>query len=162
MALEFKKGTYKITSAKDLEKAAGLLGEIQDDEDYQEMKAQEEALKRAISHFMSSNDIVRSNGYTLVRAHDKVWITTDAEMPEKANKEMKSLQALIGDKVVKRKGKKPMRLFNFVTKRVVDRDKLDLAVKRGYVTLDEIAPALYQTPKAAYIRRSGNGGDDDE
>lgn len=162
MALKFKDGKFEITNAKDLSKALTKLREFQEDEEIQEAIAEAEALRRAAAHFMRANHIRSNNGYSLVQPHDKVWIVTDNELPSGDGlNHLRSLQDLLGDKrTPKRKGKKTRKVFNFVTKRVIDREKLDLAVQRGYITLEEIALALWERPNTPYVRRGKDTGQD--
>lgn len=99
------------------------------------------------------------NGYyRKVQRMTRFWVATPKDMPSPKPKGAKSLKEICKDKLADGKP-----LWNFITRRVPDKTLMDLAVKRGYVTADELGKAYVEKPQAAFIQRyDGQAFDDEE
>lgn len=100
------------------------------------------------SHNMSVIQMDDNYWRKIVRK-SRFWVATDADMPENAPKGAKSLKALCKGKTTK----KNVMLWNFITKRVVDPNRLDEAVAKGYLTEKEIAKAYLEVDQKPFIQR---------
>lgn len=77
----------------------------------------------------------------------------------------KALRKVCEGKVAKVKvgGKtKEVPLWNFITKRVPDADKIDAAVNRGFLTDKQVAKAYVQKPQSPFLQRFAGEPKDDE
>lgn len=91
----------------------------------------------------------------------RVLVETNNDIPKNAPKGTKSLRSLCKGLTITRKGKE-MPLWNFITVRVVDRDKLAQAVSLGAISEKKAAKAFLETPQAAFIQRyEGEAKDED-
>lgn len=146
---------YSITNRDGIDRALTIIEETEEAmrEEVENMKA----LRRAVCDYMESQGLetyASPTGQTwrYVQSYRRIWIGTDAEIPRNLIGQAKSLKSIVAKRMVERKGKKPTKLWNLITKRVPDPEMIDLAVRSGWITEQEIAKAYIERPNAPYIR----------
>lgn len=119
----------------------------------------EEARKSA-TEFVRTTDkkVIQLDGayYRRQSRTSSYMVATDAQIPENSPKGTKSIQAICKGKTIsiKRGGKMvSIPLWSYVTRRHVDKAKLDLAVKKGALTDKEVGKAYLETEGAVFIQR---------
>lgn len=93
----------------------------------------------------------------LVERTGSMWIMTDADIPDASKlpvsdreKEIKSLFSILAELSGDNR-KMFTKLWNRVTKRVLDPDGIDLAVKEGLLTIEQISPAFLDFVQTSYV-----------
>lgn len=113
-------------------------------------------LRKAATAFAKSTmtDVIQleDSYWRKQQRYSKVLIQTDDDIPKNAPKGTKSLQALCKGLTITRKGKE-IPLWNFITVRVVDHEKLGQAVALGALSEKKAAKAYLETPQQAFIQR---------
>jgi hypothetical protein len=150
MALKKNKdGTFQIKTVADATEAVARAREYK--AEIKDIMNDTTELSRAAARFLHEkgiSEVELEDGSTVkvVQRHNRFWAATDDDVPDGIG--ARSLRSIIGD----RKTGKGKKVWNFITKRVIDEDKLDIAVGRGYITEDEIAPALIEKPQSPYLQ----------
>lgn len=90
--------------------------------------------------------------YRKIQRTSRFWVASPADMPSSKPKGAKSLREICEGKKVKA-GKKMIPLWNFITKRVPDPDKINEAVARGFLTEKEVGKAYLETTGDPFIQR---------
>jgi hypothetical protein len=122
-------------------------------------------LKPKLQEIEKFQSIVKSHATTYMHSHalpvvqvdgsywrkivrtTRFWVAEDKDVPDSAPRSAKSLKSLCQGKVAK-VGKKSIPLWQYITKRVIDPEKIDMAVQHGFLTEKEIGKA--------YLERDGN------
>jgi len=154
MALKpLKNGQYKITTRAQAKEALQLMlekeqavSELEEKHGIKEMKQDAVELKKAATAYMDEKDITAlefpGKVAKLIRGVDEIWINT--------REDLRRIPAAAGARTLRSILSREM--WMQITKRVVDPEKLDDAVARGDISEDEISDALYEKPRAAYVR----------
>jgi len=143
-----------VGSKRELVEALERLDELQ--EQIAPLENEASALKVAATKYATSRglDVVQLDGryWRRVRRSSRRWVGTEEEMPEKAPKGAQALSELVRGRYVTRKGKK-IALWNLLTKRVPDPERIDAAIKAKQIKLDEIEAAYVEIPQAEFLQR---------
>jgi hypothetical protein len=144
-----KTGTYTIRSKAEAEEALRLLEEIEEEISPKMIQATE--LKKAATAYAVDKklDTIQLDGcyYRQITRYTRFWVGTDEDVPaEQAG--VKSLQALVKGK--KANGKP---LWQLITKRVPDPDKISEAVGKGWIEETEIEQAFVEKPQRPFLQR---------
>jgi hypothetical protein len=123
-----------------------------------------EVAKNQATTYMNSHavSVVQCDGHywRLIQRFSRFFVVTDDDMPEKAPKSAKSIKSACQGKKV---GKKKIPLWNFITKRVVDTEKLNEAVSKGYITQGEVDKAFLESPQKPFVQSfAGEAVDSEE
>ena len=164
-------GSYTIKDEKEairaltmMQNIAEEISEIEQEHGIPEMKADAIALKKSVTDFAITQgferiDLPDGQWATLVEStHERRFVGERDEIDGDTPAYVVPLSEIVGDKTVsiKTKGKiKKTKLWNLLTRRTVDRDKVERAVSRGWVTVEEIAPSYYEKQRKPYLRIFG-------
>jgi hypothetical protein len=112
--------------------------------------------KWAVSKNVEAIEISGAYGKVITAKNQSLVLADDGDIEHLGiarDGELKTLKEIIEEKFGSVKEKGPARrLWNRVTRRVVDMEGLNEAVGDGLLTVDEIAPSYFQTWKAPYLR----------
>lgn len=157
MAVSKKAGSVDqvvVNSVEDAERYLAEMEEIQSE--IAPKMARQVEIKKAVTAFAVSKklDVVQIDGvyFRQINRANKLWVATDDDMPDPAPRGAKSLRAICTGLTANVKGK-DIPLWNFITKRVPDPEKIDLAVSRGYVKESVISKAFLEKPQAPFLQR---------
>jgi hypothetical protein len=173
MALKQKAdGTFEIRDEDEAVRAlvmmtriADEITEIEKEHGIDEMRQDAIELKKAATDFCISQgferlDLPDGRWATLVEStQERTFVSTRDEMDENTPSYVVPLDEIVGDRTVsiKRGGKiRKLKLWNLLTRRVVDREKIEMAVGRNWLTVDEIAPSYYEKHRRPYLRIFGD------
>jgi hypothetical protein len=144
---------------------------IHDEESLREALEFMEEAQAAIKPILDSITVTRNQATTYMHSHavpvvqlkgrywrkiqrkSRFWVATDSEMPSPKPRGAESLKSLCQGRVIKKKGKKDVSLWNFITRRVIDPAKIQEAVALGYLTEKEIGKAYLEADQAPFIQR---------
>lgn len=92
----------------------------------------------------------------LIERTNSMWILEDADIPEnldvtELDEPVKALDEIISEKAGDN-SKLYRRLLNKVTRRVIDPNAIDAAVKDGTFTAEEVAPAFLEYVGTSYVQ----------
>lgn len=168
MATTTKKKKAGITTLKQaqnaLEKHRALKDEVaalMKEHGITKMIENADKLKKEATAWAIENDVeqimLEDAHATLVRSSfDRRVIGTDEELGELADEDQTgriSLKQIIKNKFGEfGKGSEATRIWNMVTRRVVDMVALDDAISDGVLSLEDVDPAYYERQKAPYLR----------
>ncbi len=116
------------------------------------MKAQQRVvdLKKAATVWAVEKkaDVIQLDGryYRQIQRHSRSW---DADV----------LKGIVAGMTV---GKKGTPLWNFITRRTVNPEKIEQAVKKGYISEKKITKAFTEKPQQPFLQRYMGEGDDGE
>jgi hypothetical protein len=118
--------------------------------------ARQVELKKAATAFAVSKrlDVLQLDGayYRQINRATRFWVAADSDMPTPKPKGAKSLREICDGKVAQVRGRE-MSLWNFITKRVPDPEKISKAVDEGFVKQSEIDKAFLEKPQAPFLQR---------
>lgn len=127
-----------------------------------ELEMKRDAVKKELTEFMTANEVAHAISpdgavATLVKAsYDSRFIATAEdfeEMEEIPDRDVIPLREIVKMKYgVMKKGTNSWRIWNRITKRVVQADKLEEVISEGLLTVDEVAPSFVQKQKKPYVR----------
>lgn len=158
-------GNYKIRNKDEallaLKKATDLQDEmarIALENDLPQKTTDYEALRKALAAFQDSKDILEltdgEHKSLLVERTESKWVLTDEDIPEgyvpPEGEEIKSLTAIF--KELYPDDTKFKRMFNKITRRVLDTAKLNELVKDGTLKAAQVDPAYLQYVKTRYVK----------
>jgi hypothetical protein len=168
-------GTYVIKNENEairaltmMQNIAEEIEEIEEENGIPEMRQDAISLKKSVTDFCITQgferiDLPDGQWATLIEStQDRRFVGERDEMDEDTPAHVVPLAEIVGDKTVsiKSKGKiRKQKLWNLLTRRVPDRDKIERAVSRGWVTIDEIAPSFYEKHRRPYLRIFGEKND---
>jgi hypothetical protein len=142
-------GTYTIKSKAEAEEALRLLEEIEEEISPKMIQATE--LKKAATQYAVDKklDVIQLDGcyYRQINRATRFWVGTDDDVPDGLTN-VKSLQSLVKGK--KANGKP---LWQLITKRVPDPEKISEAVGKGWVEETEIQEAFVEKPQRPFLQR---------
>lgn len=103
-------------------------------------------------------DVIQLDGkyYRQINRASRFWIGEDADMPEPTPKGAKSLKSICAGLTATIAGGKQIPLWNYITKRVPDPEKINRAVEKGFVKESVISKAYIEKPQAPFLQ-SFNG-----
>jgi hypothetical protein len=153
MALKrLKNGQYRIETKKQAVEALEESGIV-------EMQMDTVELKKAVTAFMAEKnaqalEIPKAGKVAkLIMGFDGTWIETRRDaLAANLPAGVRNLKSIVAGKTVKLNNGRKTTLWNYITKRVLDPDKLAEAVATGAVDEDEIKDAYYEKPRAPYVR----------
>lgn len=162
-------GFVEITSKKDaldalvkFRELQEAIREIREENDLDEMEKDAAAYKVAAQKFLVDSEIdhIEGDGWhgTIVKgAASSHWIATEDDIPEDVvgERDVMPLQQIIEEKTnskISEKGSKARKLWNKMTRRVIDPAAIEELVQEGKLKVDEISPAWYETQRAPYLR----------
>jgi hypothetical protein len=114
-------------------------------------------LREAATAYMTQKNmkqITLSNGKVkkLVERMTRKWIGTRADLKAiQATDDVIPLKEIVAGTKVERNGKW-VPLWNVITKRVIDPDKLDEVIAAGTLSEEEVAPAFVEIPQKPFIQ----------
>jgi hypothetical protein len=117
-----------------------------------------DAAKAALVHSMLKAKLDQVNGpgchATLVKSYFKPqFIGTDEDIPDDAPRAITPLRTIIRKKFGPfAKGSKSTRLWNRITKRVVDTSAVEEVIAEGILSVDDVSPSFYEVERAPYVR----------
>lgn len=149
--------TPGVVAVRSMEEAISYL---------EEMEAITEAIAPLLRHQVDIKKVVTQYGvrkkvavfqcdglyFRQVNRANRFWASTDDDLPNPRPKGARSLKAIMSGKTVKVKGVKKS-LWNLVTRRVVDQEKLNDAVSKGWITEKEIEKAYIEKSQAPFYQR---------
>jgi hypothetical protein len=156
-----RNGTYTITSTAGLRDALTEFVDTETEievlmEQIKPLQRKAVELKKAATYFADERkiDAIPMDGFyfRLIRRHERFWVGTRADMPKGAPKKAKPLKDIVAGRYVKRGGKK-VSLWNFLTRRIPDAEKINDAINEGLISEEELAPAYLERPQAPYLRK---------
>ena len=163
-----KNGTYTIKTLADTKRALELGHEIKRGI-HDDMVQSTELVKAATAFFTETDEGIEAieNGLELddgseakvVQRYTRFWIGTDDDMPDDPPREARSLKSLCGKRKIERKGK-TISLWNFLTRRVPDAERIENAINLGLISEEDVAPAFVEKPQKPFIQVSGEGNGD--
>lgn len=124
------------------------------------LNAKREMIRNGMKVYQSDKNIkdVVNNGWVskLIDRTASLWILDDGDIPKNVDlseleEKPVSLDAIISEKAGDN-SKLYRRLLNKVTRRVIDPNALDSAVKDGVFTAQEIAPAFLEYTDTKYVQ----------
>jgi hypothetical protein len=160
-----KNGTYEIKNEKDAIRAVELGYELKEAL-RDDMNNATELHRAAARYYQAQSDDSRARlselyiadgvRATLVQRFSRFWIGLKSDMPPDAPPEARTLRAICGNRKIRRdRDGKLIPLWNFVTKRVPDPEKIEMAINLGYLDEDEASKAFLEKPQAPYFKFSG-------
>jgi hypothetical protein len=160
-------GFVEITSKKDaieaLEAAHNLqveLDDLKEEHGISDLEKDIVAYKAALRDFMvrSNIDHIPGDGFhgTLVKsAGSSRWITDKSDLtgnePDRVMTLRKCIEKKFGEKITK-KGSQAREVWQKITRRVADPEKIEEAVNEGLIDVDDISPAWMEVTRAPYLR----------
>jgi hypothetical protein len=154
-------GRYEVKNMKQAKEALegvrrlnGEISELMKEHGINDLMEDVTEMKKAATYWADSNDIdvIKLDGARAQLRKDKyggTWVSTGQDLdgaPLTAVPLLEILRRKIKNATERRE------IWQRITKRVVDPERLEQAVKEGTLTADEIAPAYYEKEKAAYLR----------
>ena len=113
-------------------------------------------LKKAATAFSVKKkvDVIQLDGvyYRQVKRSNRFWVGERDEMPSPAPKGAKSLREICAGLTATVKGKQ-VPLWNYITKRVPDPEKIEKAVALGFITEAKISKAYIEKSQAPFLQR---------
>lgn len=136
------------------------IQELKEESGLNDLEKDAVAYKAAAQSYMidAGLDHLPGDGFhgTLVKGSGAShWIATDDDLTGNEPARCQSLQSIIEKKFkssIKAKGSKARKVWMKITKRVIDPDAVEEAVNAKLLSVDEIAPAWYETTRAPYLR----------
>jgi hypothetical protein len=107
-------------------------------------------LKREVTDYCAAFEIERLElkdgryGRLVTSVQERVWVGTKADLRADAPEYVMPLKSLV-----------PSELWQKITKRIPDPEKIEKAIQQGLITPDEIAPCFYERMRAPFIRIFG-------
>lgn len=118
--------------------------------------ARQVELKKAATAFAVAKKVdviqLENSYYRQINRSSRFWVGEKTDMPDPAPKGAKSLREICAGKVAHVRGKN-VPLWNFITKRVPDPEKIDAAVNQGFIKQNEIDKAFLEKPQAPFLQR---------
>lgn len=148
-----KSGKFTIKTKAEAQEALQRVVEIE--EQISPLMNEATALKQAATEYAVGKklDVIQLDGvyFRQITRYNRFWIGTEEDLPAQAEMRsgVKSLQSIV--KGMKMPNGKP--LWQFVTKRVPDPDRISEAVGMGWVTEDEVAPAFVEKPQKPFLQK---------
>ena len=152
-----KGGETKQIVVKTLDDAIAALEEMEEiGERIAEDMARQVELKKAATAFAVAKrvDVLQLDGHYFrqINRASRFWVGEESDMPVPKPKGAKSLREICRLKKAVMNGKQ-VPLWNFITKRVPDPEKISRAVDLGYVKQAEIDKAFLEKPQAPFLQR---------
>lgn len=154
----------EIVVVKSLKEAIAALEEMEQiGEEIAEKMARQVELKKAATAYAVSKsvDVIQLDGkyFRQVNRSSRFWVGEPDDMPQPTPKGAKSLKEICeGLKAVVNGKQVP--LWNYVTKRIPDPEKIARAVDKGFVKQSVVDKAFLEKPQAPYLQRfSGEAKD---
>lgn len=157
MVKQNEDGGFVIKNDKQAKEAANMLAELKAelaDPDLLQMQKDATELSKSLGDYMAAKHKAKLETtkvkLTLVRPHTKLVIATRKDMPANIEDDAESpvpLQKLVDKET-----------FMSVTKRVVDQEALDEAVREGDISIETVEKAFYERPNRPYVRATVKGG----
>ena len=96
-----------------------------------------------------------------IQRSNRFWAGTDDDIPANAPDGARSLFSIVKGKKVKSNGKS-VPLWQLITRRIPDPDKLQTAVAKKWISQDDLDAAFLEKPQAPFLQRyegvaDGNG-----
>jgi hypothetical protein len=158
-------GQYVVKTKKQAIEAMQMMGTMKDEisairKKYglDEMEQDATELKKAVTRYCVENNVDRldyehenSNYHgTLVAGFDKKWILTQDDLRSAGQPAgAKPLRTILKDKFSAEEFK---RVWARATKRIADPEGIDALVSDGVLDEDDVAQALVEKPRTAYLR----------
>lgn len=144
-----KNGTFTIKTKAEAEEALARVVELE--EEISPKMNEATALKVAATEWAVSKgvEVVQLDGcyFRQITRYNRTWIATDDDIPTAGGK-VKSLQSIVKGKKV---GITP--LWQKVTKRVPDPEKIAEAVGKGWISEKEVEKAFYEKPQKPFLQK---------
>lgn len=152
-----KAGAVEQVVIKTLDDAVAALEEMEEiGEQINDAMQRQVDLKKATTKWAVAKrvDVIQLDGayYRQINRTSRFWVGEASDMPQPAPKGAKSLREICKDKVATVRGKQ-IPLWNFITKRVPDPEKISRAVDEGFVKQSEIDKAFLEKPQAPFLQR---------
>lgn len=113
-------------------------------------------LKKAVTEFAVKKkvDVVQLDGlyFRQINRATRFWVGETTEMPAPRPKGAKSLREICKGKFATVRGRE-IPLWNYITKRVPDPEKISRAVELGFVKQTEIDKAFLEKPQAPFLQK---------
>jgi hypothetical protein len=118
--------------------------------------------RKQTTAYATTNDVrviqLEGRYWRLIQRFSKRWIARPGDMPKPKPKGAKSLREIVEGKKAGDKS-----LWNFITVRVPEPTLIDLAVKKGYISENEIGKAHIEAPQTPFLQRfEGEAMDGDD
>lgn len=143
-------GSFTIKTKAEAEEALRRVVEIE--EELAPKMAEASALKIAATDYAVSKklDVIQLDGmyFRQITRFNRVWIGTEEDLPAGLSGKVKSLASIVKGKKVNGKP-----LWQLITKRVPDPEKINEAVGKGWISEDEIAPAFFERPQKPFLQK---------
>lgn len=157
-----KIGTKKdaIQALENLRDLKAELVEVKAEAGIDDLEKDIVAYSAGIRDFMVGKNIdqLQGEGFhgTLVKGSGGTrWITTDDDLSGDEIGTVQSLQTIIEKKFksgIDEKGSKARKVWMKITKRVLDKEALDVAVDAGILKTEDVASAMVEISRAPYVR----------
>lgn len=146
--------TVRVTNLDEAVRALEEMEEI--GERIKDDMAKQVELKKAATAWAVAKkvDVIQLENvyYRQINRASRFWVGEPDEMPDPMPKGAKSLREITRGMVANVKGKE-IPLWNFITKRVPDPEKIDRAVALGFVKESVISKAFIEKPQAPFLQR---------
>jgi hypothetical protein len=113
-------------------------------------------IKKAVTEYAVEKklDVIQVDDayFRKVQRENTFWVATDDELPTPKPRGAMSLKSIVENIDVVINGR-TRSLWNFITKRVPDPERIDEAVRRGYITEKEISKAYLAKQQAPFLQR---------
>ena|SRR3972149_1635664 len=110
-----------------------------------ELQEKQNDLRKEMTEFCVQTNIneieIQHKRAVLIQPMIRKWITTVEEITVNERKKVRTLQSLVDKK-----------LFQKLTTRIADPDKIERAIQKGDITLSEIESAFVEIPKSPFLR----------
>lgn len=153
MARTVAKEQIKVTN---MDEAVAALEEMESiGDEIKEQMARQVDLKKAATAWAVSKkiDVIQLDGkyYRQINRASRFWVAEEADMPDPTPRGAKSLRAICAGLTATVKGK-DIPLWNYITKRVPDPEKIDKAVALGFVKESVISKAFIEKPQNPFLQ----------
>ena len=144
-------------SIKTMDDAIAALEEMEAiGDEIKEKMARQVDLKKSVTTWAVAKkvDVVQLEGgyYRQINRSSRFWVGEPGDMPDPAPRGAKSLREITKGLKAVVNGKE-MLLWNYITKRVPDPEKIDRAVAQGFITEAKISKAYIEKPQAPFMQR---------
>jgi hypothetical protein len=149
-----RNGTYTISNEAELKSALNRVDELQ--EQIAPLEHEAGALKTAATKYADGKniDVVQLDGryYRRIQRASRRWVGIEDDMPNKAPASARPLSKLVKGKWVTQNGKR-VPLWNLLTRRIPDPERIDAATRQGIIDLKDIEAAYVEIPQQVFYQR---------
>jgi len=144
-------------SIKTMDDAVAALEEMEAiGDEIKEKMARQVDLKKSVTTWAVAKkvDVVQLEGgyYRQINRSSRFWVGEPSDMPDPAPRGAKSLREICKGLTAQVNGK-TIPLWNYITKRVPDPEKIDKAVDLGFITDAKISKAYIEKPQVPFLQR---------